>query len=277
LATLTQQEINRLWERAELNTCTDQWSAVSQEAAPQVGLRLEKVGSATALMMSNVDIGDFNRVFGVGIDEPATESALDEIMALYAPAGNAFIVSVDPAARPAELVTWLEARGLTHVGNIARFYRDAALPPDIATDLRIESIGPERAGDWAEVGLAAFGMPPMLKPWAASLIGRPNWLNYLAFDGDRPVAIASLRVQDGIGWLGNGATLPSHRRRGAQGALMARRIRDGVEQMHCEWFVTETDEDTPDNPNPSYHNMVRTGFELAYLRANYGRTGTAHS
>jgi len=39
--------------------------------------------------------------------------------------------------------------------------------------------------------------------------------------------------------------------------------------LGCKWFVTETGEETADEPNPSYHNMLRSGFELAYLRPNY--------
>ncbi len=224
--------------------------------------------------MSSVDVGDFNRVFGVGIEEPATEGLIDRIMALYAPSGNTYIVHVDPAALPAALLGWLEQRGFKWGGNIVRLYRDAAEPPDIATDLRVESIGPEYAGAFADAGLAAFGMPAHLRPWPLSIVGRPSWRNYLAFDRDKPVAIASLRVQDGVGWLGNGATLPEYRRRGAQGALMSRRIRDGID-MQCEWFVTETDEETADHPNPSYHNMLRLGFRPAYLRANYVATPPA--
>ncbi len=257
------------------NTSADLWSAQPGEGLSKLGLRLEKIGSATALMM-NVDIGEFNRVFGVGIGEPATESLIDRIAALYAPSGNTFIVSVDPDAQPAELGSWLEWRGIRQGSNVVRLYRDAAEPPAISTDLRIECIGPDSAAAFADVGLAAFGMPADLGPWGASLVGRPNWRNYIAFSGDKPAAIASLRVQDGIGWLGNGATLPEYRRRGAQGALMARRIRDGI-GMGCQWFVTETDEETADDPNPSYHNMLRTGFILADVRTNYVRTSAVQS
>ena len=35
------------------------------------------------------------------------------------------------------------------------------------------------------------------------------------------------------------------------------------------WFVTETGEDLPTKPNPSFHNMLRAGFRLAYQRPNY--------
>ncbi len=40
------------------------------------------------------------------------------------------------------------------------------------------------------------------------------------------VAVGTVNIHDGIGWLGIGGTLPTHRKRGAQGALMAQRIRD---------------------------------------------------
>jgi hypothetical protein len=53
-----------------------------------------------------------------------------------------------------------------------------------------------------------------------------------------------------------------------QGAMFARRIADGL-ALGCQWFVTETGEDRPEDPNPSYHNMLRSGFKLAYLRRNY--------
>lgn len=37
-----------------------------------------------------------------------------------------------------------------------------------------------------------------------------------------------------------------------------------------EWIVTETDEELPDRPNPSYHNMLRLGLPVRYVRANLG-------
>jgi hypothetical protein len=34
-------------------------------------------------------------------------------------------------------------------------------------------------------------------------------------------------------------------------------------------FVAETGKDLPEKPNPSFHNMIRTGFKVAYHRPNY--------
>ena len=161
----------------------------------------------------------FNRVVGLGLREPATEAMLDDLVALYREAGvTKFAVQVSPAARPAELPAWLEARGLSARDNWAKVYRTATPPPEISTDLRIECIGPEHAETFAQVACTAFGMPLALSAMLVATIGRPGWRHYLAFDGDEAVATGALYVQGDVGWLGVGSTLPSHRRRGGQGA-----------------------------------------------------------
>ena len=49
----------------------------------------------------------------------------------------------------------------------------------------------------------------------------------------------------------------------APSAAMERRLDDG-RKLACRGFVTETGQDTPERPNPSVHNMLRLGFQLAY-------------
>jgi hypothetical protein len=37
----------------------------------------------------------------------------------------------------------------------------------------------------------------------------------------------------------------------------------------CRTFVVETAVDLPAKPNPSFHNVVRAGFTVAYERPNW--------
>ncbi len=46
------------------------------------------------------------------------------------------------------------------------------------------------------------------------------------------------------------------------------RIRDAIESG-CTTLVTETGERIPLKPSNSYRNILRFGFEEAYLRPNY--------
>lgn len=266
---LSLQDLARLVEVGEGEAYADMFLAAPADFAAGMGLRVERVGSAIALITAKMDFMLFNRVIGLGVMEPATEAMVDDLVALYHQAGvQNFAVQVSPSAQPSALAAWLEARGLPRRDNWAKVFRGVEPPPPVPTDLRIDVIGPDQAGAFAAVACTAFGMPDTLQPWLVAPVGRPGWRHYLAWDGDTPVATGALFVKDRIGWLGVGSTLPSHRRRGAQGAIMARRIRDGA-KLGCRWLITETGEDLPDRPNSSYRNMVRTGFELAYQRPNY--------
>jgi hypothetical protein len=178
------------------------------------------------------------------------------------------MVQISPLAQPSHLPEWLVARGFTKERNWAKVYRGNDPAPSVTTDLRIELIGKELADAFADVALNVFELPQELRLLVNGTVGKPGWYHYLAFDGKQPVSAAAMFEKDDIGWLGFGCTLESHRKRGGQGAMFARRIQDGL--LHgCKWFITETDEETPADPNPSYRNMLRTGFELAYMRYNY--------
>src|SRR5689334_4915435 len=142
---LSPQELAQLVEFAEAATMADAVRAAPAALAEGLGMEVRQIGGATACVMRGADVPLFNRVLGLGLTEPATESMLDAVVALYAPTGNRFMVQVSPAARPAALPAWLEARGFKRRDNWAKCYRDTAPPPTIPTDLRIEQIEPAEA------------------------------------------------------------------------------------------------------------------------------------
>jgi hypothetical protein len=85
-----------------------------------------------------------------------------------------------------------------------------------------------------------------------------------------PVAVAALFVHERAAWLGAAATLESHRRQGAQGAMFARRIADALDQG-ARVLTTETAPDWPDLPGESLRNAARAGFHPAYERPSWIR------
>jgi hypothetical protein len=177
-------------------------------------------------------------------------------------------VQISPVAQPAHLLEWIKKRNLLRGRCWSKFYRQTEPAPQVATDLRLESLDEKHKDAFADIVSAAFGMPPEFRPLINGIVGKPGWHNYLAYDVKLPVAAAAMFITGEVAWLGFDSTLESHRKRGAQGAMFARRVADGL-TLGAKWFVTETGEDTPASPNPSYHNMIRTGFNLAYMRPNY--------
>ncbi len=259
-----------LLEGVELASMRGMVEAAAPELAGRLGLRYEPVGRAGALVCANADVPMFNRALGVGALEPTTLEVVERLAAAWDGVNVRRLVQVAPGVETPELRAALEARGFTRTDAWAKVWRGTDAPAALPTDLRVAEVGPEQAEALEGILAACFGLPGDLAALLRGTLGRAGWHTYMAFDGAVPVATGTLFVDAGAGALLAGATMPTHRRRGAQGAIMARRIQDGL-ALGCRTFVSEAAEDTPERPNPSYHNMLRTGFRLAYLRRNYVR------
>lgn len=84
--------------------------------------------------------------------------------------------------------------------------------------------------------------------------------HYLATRDGVPVGGADMRVGDGIAQLCGASTLPEHRRRGVQTALLRHRIAVSRD-AGCDLMVTSA---LPGSK--SQQNMQKQGFELAYAK-----------
>jgi hypothetical protein len=256
-------------EMAEARAYADVHRATAALPGDPLGAGLVVDDEFVAFWLTALDFGFFNRCIGLGIAQPASEVALDRVIAAYRAAGRTqYAIQVSPFARPAQLEAWLVARGFRPGGRWAKVWRSAAEPPAERTNLRIEAVGPDRRADWERVVMGAFGMPEIVAPVSSVTLGLEGWHHYLSFDGDVAIGAAAMQIAEGVAWLGYGSTLESHRGRGSQSALFARRIRDAG-QLGARLLITETGEDTEADPNPSYHNMRRAGFRLGYLRRNW--------
>jgi ribosomal protein S18 acetylase RimI-like enzyme len=255
--------------RAELAAWWEMHRAASPELATARGMRSARFGAAAAFAVADTPSLEENHVLGLGLFEPATAGVLDGIVRFYE--GAQFAVELSPAARPAEVGAWLVARGFEHLFDIAVLHRSTAVVPEAPTELRVELVAPDGGQVFAEAKARANGSPAP-SAWEASLVGRPGWRQYLAWDGALPVATGAMFVEGDVGWLGFAVTAPSHRGRGAQSALIARRVRDAG-ALGCAWVTTETEADTAEQPSGSYRNLRRLGFELTGLRPNYVSPG----
>ena len=262
-------------EMAEAVAIRDMVVAVQESGDTTLGAEWTEVGGSVAFGLRHVDDPFFNRVIGLGIARPATSQDVVHADAFFKELGNGWSVLqvADEVAEPAELVGWIEARGWVRGRRWPKLWRslEGELPDGRANlPVRIERVGPELAGDFVRIVGAAFEMDEALPRLGAATMGRPGWAHYLGFDADQAVSAAAMFVTADVAWLGFGATLESHRGRGAQSAMFARRLTDARSQG-CRLVITETGEDTPEEPNPSYRNMLRAGFEVAYLRPNWVR------
>lgn len=211
-----------------------------------------------------------NRVVGLGVDEPATETGLDEAICEFPP-GTTFYVGVAPDAQPPELSDWLDARGLEPGWGWMQFRRGVDLPSVPTSGVSVVDVetAAQRAA-FARIVRVGYGLPAAVEPRIARA-PEAGWECLLAVDGDEPAGAAGIYVSEGAGYLGFAATLPEHRGKGAQTALLIERI-GRADAAGCDVVLTETGERRDDLPSSSYRNILRAGFEEVAVAANW--TGT---
>jgi hypothetical protein len=252
------------WAELQLN--------LPREFRTRFGISVQRRGGGVLLLANKSPTLPINRVIGLGLAAPLRESELDDVIAEYSAAGvERFIVQWSPAAEPANAPDWFLSRGFTQLSRrIAKVYRRASNANPLAVDqqLTVVEIGLTDAETFERVVAAPLGVPEGLGAGIRSTIGLSGWRYYLVLDGDRPIAGAALYVRERLAWFGLGATIESDRRRGAQSALLSRRLHDAF-AAGCEWVSADTLAETLEHPSQSYRNMRRAGFALLYERPNF--------
>ena len=253
-------------EAAEAEAWTALFAAAPPPFASAVGLETQRFGPTVLTAAARIDDIQFNRLWALADDTTAVDHAVDRFKEIGV--RNA-LVQIAPGPYAAICERRAVALGLGRFKrDWAKFRRDARPAEARAGAPPVELVTPENAQAFAETALAGFRMPPQLGGWLAALPGAPGWRCYLALEDGRPIGAGALHLQGDTGWLGIGATRPDARGRGAQSALLARRIADGA-SLGARTFVTETGVPLPGEAGPSYANIQRAGFEIAYLRPNW--------
>jgi hypothetical protein len=248
----------------EIASMRERTAGAPAALAVELGLRCEPVDGGTAFVAARFPHATVNRVTGFGLDRPLDEATLDRVIALYP--HRVFSIQPSPMARPPQLAGWLAARGFMPAFHWLIWAREAQPPPDEPVrGLELRRLEPEHAAEFAALVCTAYAFPARLAPLHAAGVGRPRWHHWGAFEVGRLVAAGILYVHGEVGRLFTAGTLPAHRGRGAQGALLVRRMRE-ARALGCRWVTAETADDLPDKPNPSVHNLVRLGWRLLHRR-----------
>jgi len=205
--------------------------------------------------------GNYNRVYLCGREAGVEAASVARWIDLFREHGvKKFFVWLNPGPDMETMRGWLEAGGLSRVPWVRypTLVRDGNAPVQFRTDLSIREVTPDE--------IAAAREPLGKALWAEYVrsAGREGFFHYMAFDGARPVAIASLAVFDGLAYLLSASTNEADRGRGAQQALIAARLAR-AEQLGCAIAVSET----LNILEHSLRNLQRVGFREIYEKEVY--------
>jgi GNAT superfamily N-acetyltransferase len=264
-------EAARRADDAEARAFADLYAAAPPALQQRLGLAVHRVADATVLLAPGLPTPMFNRAIGLGLALAANTAALAAIEAAYAQAGvRAWWLHWNPLAAPADFASELTARGYAPAPRRrwAKMLRTTDSAPHATTSLEVVAADATIAPATTRAIAAAFEMPPFMADWLLALHGRAGWQLLALRDGDQVVGGGCLHVAGDTAWLGMGGVLASHRRRGGQRALLARRIAEAG-RAGARWAVTETGLPVTDEPNPSLANIRAAGFACVAERCNY--------
>jgi GNAT superfamily N-acetyltransferase len=256
-------------EVAEIEAFTNFYRAAGPQVSGRCGLSVLSLEDGVLLAANRLDVLALNRLIGLGLERRPSDETLAGLEGAFRAAGSArFFVPVAPI-EGSDLPERLDRLGIRHYNNWIRLRRGLDdIPEASGPGPAVREIGPEDADAFSEIVAAAFGYPPEIAPLTGATVGRPGWRHYLSYEGLRPIGAAAMYVAGEAAWFGFAGTDEAYRGRGSQTALVIRRMRDAAD-AGCRWVSVETAEQTPAKEAPSFRNLLRLGFTVAYRRPNH--------
>jgi GNAT superfamily N-acetyltransferase len=257
-------------DRAEARWIEDLFTGLRPSDALALDARVTARGDSRTFVLPGVDSLFFNRAIGV-----APEHVL-EVTERYAFAGvDRYFVHAHEDA-PAT-VRALERAGLRrYPRRWVKYVRDRGAVPPARTALTLRDATADDSPRVASLFAQGFDAPLTVAPLIDTMIRSERFDVLVATHHGHVVSAGALWCEGERACLAFGVTDPLFRGRGAQSALMSRRLERAFDRG-CRWVATETGEALPGEPNPSGNNMLRHGFEVVGARENWALPGTTWS
>jgi GNAT superfamily N-acetyltransferase len=218
-----------------------------------------------------------NKVAGLGFDGSVDASELADVECRFAERRSPVQVELASLADPS-VGRLLTSRGYRLVGFENVLGRDLSIGTDgpsvDESDIRIETSDMDDFDIWLDTVVTGFLSPDTegvashesfardaLEAVMGDMAMAPSFARYVARRGGKPAGGASMRIDHDVAQLCGASTLPEHRRRGVQAALLARRLSDAA-GTGCQVAVVTTQPGST-----SQRNAQKRGFELLYTRA----------
>ncbi len=264
-------DLARRIERAECQLLRDCVDAIRRRR-PETAVLVAGIVGGVAVWAGNDS--PMNKVAGLGFAGPLDVADLEAFEGETFRRGSGVRVELSSLGEPS-IAPLLSRRGYVLDGFedvLGRSLEEIA-GRELPVGVEVEPSGLDELGMWLDVVVDGFATPdeqgvPSSESYPREAIERAigdmaearGFTRYLARLDDVVAGGASLRVFDGVAQLCGAATLPVHRRRGIQTAMLDRRLADAREQG-CDVAVVTTQPGSK-----SQQNVKRLGFELLYTR-----------
>jgi hypothetical protein len=260
-------------DRLEARFWREIWESVPPAVAAEHGVELATFGPVQATLAADLaDVGTMNLVLGATAPGAVADGDLGTAAEWLRARGVAGRVPVTPdLPESAAAESWLAENGFRPARGSAKFLRDAH-PPRFRTadDVEVVEVSDSGTAPFGTIAALGFGLPAWAADFFAGRPGLPGWRCYLASVDGEPGACAAMLIDGELAELGTVATLEPARGRGAELALLGRRIEDAA-AAGARLLVAATGERVEGRPATAYRDLRSAGFEAAYVCPAWSR------
>jgi GNAT superfamily N-acetyltransferase len=256
-------------ERAEGDACL-QFAVAHSRFKPESGVEWMECAGAQ-IVFDGLD-SPATQTFGLGLHEELSHGSLDTIEGFFRKHSSPVRHEISPFAGVPAL-DLLCRRNYRPIETASVLYQPISQSGSSKTqvqtgEIRVRAIAPHEAPLWAEINHRGWTsespeLSDFLLEFSSIAAAREHTISFLAELDGIPGAAASLSMYEGVAVFSGAATVPEMRRRGLQSALLAERLRYGLEAgCHLAMMVTLPGSD-------SQRNAERNGFQIAYTRMKW--------
>jgi hypothetical protein len=266
-------------DRAAQTFRADMWSSAPDDALCECGIAERRFGPVQANVIEELtDQPAFNTVLGAAEPGAVSEGHLEDAIAWVEEFGVDYRVLVGQA-RPETTAaeTLLERQGFEQGEGLARYARDAAVPPSLpgVPGVAVWELGEPGqesiAGETMTLTVAtALDLPPAASILLFELPSHERWRCYTAELDGRIASFGSMLVCDGVALLGLEGTVKEARGRGCNQAVLRERIL-AAQEAGCETIFAGVPTYGGETVQDSASNLVRAGFVPAHRSINWQR------
>lgn len=211
------------------------------------------------------------QTFGLGLFGEITSAEMDEIEAFFKQRGADVIHEVSPLA-DSQILNLLNERGYQPIELSNAMYKplDSASLVKSSGNLQITTriIDKKKVDLYAEISTKGWvdEMPEFSEQLLEfSKIGASadGAIPFVAEINAEPIATGAIYIYDEVAILAGASTVPEHRKKGAQNALLAARLKFALENG-CEFAIMDA---YPGSQ--SQRNAEKNGFCIAYTRTKW--------
>jgi len=153
-----------------------------------------------------------------------------------------------------------EPPGFDLQGEMFILFMIAGAPVPAPPDVVVKRADRATFANFADLYVASFGRPDILRSDPDDWIGLENWRFYTAEIDGLPAGAAMLSLHGDAAYLASAATLPAMRRHGVHAALLRRRVEDAAEAGCSIVFARAA----PGGAGAS--GLMRAGLQLSHRK-----------